>query len=503
MKTILDCYTDEPAGLGVPPYLGVYPRYIAGQIKTEQKTKNEKINYITIDDLRLYSKYNSIPPETPKSKKTDISVHNLTKNYSKIHDIVRDSDEIIIVAGAHTSGKYLSAFPGSLTEATRLLSSAGYKGKRYLAGPAASGFGASFEGGKAVTSKQQDFIKSNFDDIFHVEDDYSKLRRIAVKGTTIAEQMYEPFIAELETSRGCNRKKGCSFCLEPLKHCLEERDQRDVIEEATELRKYTPYFRLGKQSCFYSYRQGNPKEIEKLLKPLHNLKPKVLHIDNANPAMVDEDKTKLIVKYCTPGNIAAFGVESFDKDVIKANNLNSDPETTLKAVEIINKYGKAQGANGMPKFLPGINILFGLIGETKKTFDTNLEHLKEYLNKDLWIRRINIRQVIPFPETTLYKEAGNMGSKFLKKNKKYYWKAREKIRQEIDLPMLKKIFPKDSILKDVFMETYDGNHTFGRHIGTYPIIIGTCERVPIRKFYSVSVKKHNLRSIEAEVLNKR
>ena len=30
--TILDCYTDEPAGLGVPPYLGVYPRYISGSI---------------------------------------------------------------------------------------------------------------------------------------------------------------------------------------------------------------------------------------------------------------------------------------------------------------------------------------------------------------------------------------------------------------------------------------------------------------------------------------
>ena len=30
---VLDCYTDEPAGLGVPPYLGTYPRYIAGWLK--------------------------------------------------------------------------------------------------------------------------------------------------------------------------------------------------------------------------------------------------------------------------------------------------------------------------------------------------------------------------------------------------------------------------------------------------------------------------------------
>ncbi len=33
--TILDCYTDEPAGLGVPPYLGTYPRYLAGYYISE------------------------------------------------------------------------------------------------------------------------------------------------------------------------------------------------------------------------------------------------------------------------------------------------------------------------------------------------------------------------------------------------------------------------------------------------------------------------------------
>ena len=47
--TILDCYTDEPAGLGVPPYLGTYPRYVAGYL-------NEDITYLTIDDLRLFIK---------------------------------------------------------------------------------------------------------------------------------------------------------------------------------------------------------------------------------------------------------------------------------------------------------------------------------------------------------------------------------------------------------------------------------------------------------------
>ena len=64
--TILDCYTDEPAGLGVPPYLGTYPRYIAGFL-------DEEVNYLTIDDLRLWKKYNGTIHETKKSQKTDIT----------------------------------------------------------------------------------------------------------------------------------------------------------------------------------------------------------------------------------------------------------------------------------------------------------------------------------------------------------------------------------------------------------------------------------------------
>ena len=50
--TIVDCYTDEASGLGVPPYLGTYPRYIAGYL-------DEPASYLTIDDIRLWKKNNS------------------------------------------------------------------------------------------------------------------------------------------------------------------------------------------------------------------------------------------------------------------------------------------------------------------------------------------------------------------------------------------------------------------------------------------------------------
>ena len=61
MITLLDCYTDEPSGLGVPPYLGTYPRYIAGYL-------NEDVYYLTIDDLRLWKKHNSVVKDTRLSQ---------------------------------------------------------------------------------------------------------------------------------------------------------------------------------------------------------------------------------------------------------------------------------------------------------------------------------------------------------------------------------------------------------------------------------------------------
>ena len=47
---IVDFYTDEPAGLGVPPYLGTVPRYVYGAAVAA----GARCWYINIDDLRSY-----------------------------------------------------------------------------------------------------------------------------------------------------------------------------------------------------------------------------------------------------------------------------------------------------------------------------------------------------------------------------------------------------------------------------------------------------------------
>ena len=113
------------------------------------------------------------------------------------------------------------------------------------------------------------------------------------------------------------------------------------------------------------------------------------------------------------------------------------------------------------------------------------------------LRRINIRQAAILPGTMLEKSFGN---KYLRKNKKYYWKWRNEIRQEIDFPMLKRLLPKGTILKDVYTEIYDGKTTFGRQIGTYPLIVGIKGRLPLKKFVDVKITDHMLRSVVGEIV---
>jgi radical SAM superfamily enzyme with C-terminal helix-hairpin-helix motif len=518
--TILDCYTDEPAGLGVPPYLGTYPRYVAGAVL---KTGNEVI-YLTIDDLRFYAANRRHFKKSPESVaklvqeerqqlQTNIKIKNLSKNIGNLEKILKTTDILVVIAGVHTPGKYLAAQPGTTKEAIQLVNRVNFTGFVVLTGPAMH-LGSGLYGGKIARDVKQDFdyfdlvakdlefkipdlLANRFAADVEKEFTYQDLDPLAVAGAQIVKEHpdYPDFvITEIETSKGCPRRPGCSFCTEPLKANIIERRQPDaIIREMKALASHgVQNFRLGKQSCFYSY--STLRDTEKLLRGAHEIAT-VLHIDNANPNAVTVEKTKLIVKYCTEGNIAAFGVESFDRDVIKANYLNSDPETTYKAIQILNTYGAGRGPNGMPKLLPGINILFGLNRENKKTHERNMYWLKKILDDGLLIRRINIRQVVIFPKTFLSRICGD---KYLRKNKEYYWKWRNEIRQEIDAPMLKRLLPVGSILKQLRTEIYDGNTTFARQVGTYPLIVGIKERLDLDQFIDVRVVDHMLRSIVGE-----
>src|SRR5437879_11871704 len=112
----------------------------------------------------------------------------------------------------------------------------------------------------------------------------------------------------------------------------------------------------------------------------------IAHPDEAMGAMRD------LVRYATPGTSLSFGLESADPRVTEANNLNIDADGCLEAIRMVNAVGRERGENGMPRLLPGLNFVAGLDGETKKTFDLNLEFLKRRLVADQGVRLVTTRQ---------------------------------------------------------------------------------------------------------------
>ena len=505
---IIDGYIDEPTCLGVPPYISPYPRYIAGAIwKHDDKIK---INYLTIDQIR--------------------------KNNSFLNILIK-SDLIITIAGISVPGKYLGGFPASPYELVKLLNNVS-KPIKVLCGPAGKyGFGIS--GGKKT--KEIDFVKNSFDliikgdaetiiyqllknklnisnvDSTQCRKNASALRDFAIKGAKIVKQHPDypnNLITEIETYRGCTRTivGGCSFCSEPGKGLPDFRPINDVVDEIKSLYENgVKNFRIGNQPCIFSYMakdsgktefpKPNPDAIDKLFKGIRKVAPdiKTLHIDNANPGTLAhypiESKSiaKTIIRYHTPGDVAAFGIESVDQVVIKQNNLKATSEEALKAIKLLNEVGSKVGYNGMPELLPGLNFVFGLKGETKKTYEMNYEFLKKIFENKLLLRRINLRQVIPIPNTLMYE----VGTKIMNKNKKFFKIFKRKIQTEIDRPMLKYIVPKDTLLKDVYTEKYEGKLTFGRQMGSYPLLIGIPGIYPLNNFYDVKVIDYGFRSITA------
>ncbi len=494
---ILDCYVDEPACLGVPPYIAPYPRYIAGVLLKH----GCEVFYRTVDQLRR-----------------DLDLYSL----------LNKMDIVVIIAGVTVPGKYLGGTPATLSEIKKIASK--IKTFKVLGGPAAR-FGSGVEGGKKA--ERVESLKSEFEIIAYGDveaviselitsspekvDVYrtrtsADLREIAIAGAEIVKQHqdYPNTMAEIETCRGCYRAC-CSFCIEQFYGKPDYRAVEDIVAEVEALyRAGIRHFRIGRQPDLFAYQsfetdgefpRPNPQAIERLYKGIRSAAPelKVLHMDNANPGLIsaypEEARkiAKIIVKYHTSGDVAALGIESADPRVIKANKLKAMPEDSLKAIEIINEVGARHGKSGLPELLPGINFVYGLIGETKETFELNYQFLREVMDRKLLVRRINIRQVMPFEGTKM----GEVGDSIARKHKAlfHYWKKR--IREEIDHRMIQRVVPIGTILRDVRTEVHDGNLTYGRQMGSYPVLVGIPLKLELNKFIDVKVVAHGYRSITA------
>jgi radical SAM superfamily enzyme with C-terminal helix-hairpin-helix motif len=138
----------------------------------------------------------------------------------------------------------------------------------------------------------------------------------------------------------------------------------------------------------------------------------------------------------------------------------------------------------MPKLLPGLNFVCGLDGETAATFAMNLEFLRDLKRRGLLFRRINIRQVNPVRRAFSSKVP-----------KAFFREFKDKVRTEIDHAWLQEVAPTGTVLTHVFTEAREGRLTYGRQVGTYALLVGLVEDVPMRSWLDVVVVGHGYRSV--------
>lgn len=492
---IIDGYIDEPAQFGVPPYISPTCRYAFGCYMFYGVTPE----YYTIDQIREHDLWNYL----------------------------NGFDHLILIGGVSVPGKYIGGNPVKYTELEKISQYAPHPLKIYK-GPYTLGYTS--KGGRdahviehlnnlydcPVTGNLETFLfyllKGDLP-AESIEKDEAVFEKITQYGAPIIRQHpnYPDLICEIEVSTGCERNSHCSFCTEPLFYGkYHERLPEKILKEIEGLVKNgARYFRLGRAANILAYGYTkNDKDglfLDQLYSGIRQKCPKLgmLHTDNANPGfiqnnpMISEKAIKIISQYNTSGDSLSFGVESFDETVIKQNNLAIDPDGVISACETVNRVGGFL-KDGVPALLPGINLLFGLIGESTKTFDINFKYLKKLMEKGILLRRINIRKAMVFPETPLYRY---LQKHKIKSHSREFRKFKEKVREEIDRPMLKKVYPSGTIIKDVIVEYNKGNISFGRKLGTYAILIGIRKKIKPGTKLNVRITEHGYRSVTGVIEN--
>ena len=466
---LIDGYIDDPAALGVPPYISPMIRAIAG---AAIDAGADRVEYVTIDMIRDGAE-------------------------------IPDAAVTVVLSGNTVPGKYLRSMPMSMKELDALFPK--LRGWRMIGGSAADSDVAQ----KFDFIIKRDMAASLYDGMIGKEvgerlrtlDEWNRWMLLGADIVTKHQDFPQPLVAEIESYRGCHRyaSGGCSYCIEPMKGRPLMRSPQDILAEARKLRDLgVRNIRIGGQTCIVSYGSDpdsavprpNPAAVRELFEGLRDMGFDTIHTDNANAAVIatypeeSREVLQIIADCCTDGNIVALGMESADPIVVRENNLNSTSEQVMAAVRMINEIGAERGPRGMPKLLPGINIIAGLDGETSLTYKLDMELLEQMCDEGLMIRRINIRQVLPVRREFR-----------VRVDQRGFKKFKEDVRETVDRTMLERVVPFGTILKDVYMELNDGNVTFGRQIGSYPLLVGVPYRLEVGTAHDVMVMDWGYRSI--------
>jgi radical SAM superfamily enzyme with C-terminal helix-hairpin-helix motif len=499
---IVDGYVDEPAHFGVPPYVSTYPRYTAGAL-VDAGVPAERITYHTIDALR----------DEPNRWRA-----------------VESADLLVYVGGMTVPGKYVGGTPAEPDEVRRIAWTA--EGTSLMGGPVRFGVGDANEGATETARDDLDFdfvakgdieaaaydlVRNGLEGFGNRMRDVEEVTRWAREGAFVVEShpnYPEYLIAELETGRGCPYR--CSFCTEPLYGNPTFRPPETVVAEVEALYDAgVRHFRLGRQADILAYggdgERPNPDALRALYGGIREVAPDLgtLHLDNMNPVTIVEwpdlarEGIRVIAEHNTPGDTAAFGLESADPVVQEQNNLLVTAEECFRAVEILNEEGGWRPEDGppgpslegtgrrLPKLLPGINLVHGLAGERPETYEHNKSFLRRVYDEGLLLRRVNIRQVMSFEGT----EMADTGADIAKAHREQFAAYKREVRETVDRPMLRRLAPPGTRLPDVHLEYHQDGKTFGRQLGTYSLLVAVPGERELGRSIDVAVTDHGYRSV--------
>ena len=483
-EVIIDCYTDEPCWLGVPPYLWTHQRYLSQALNY----KNIKHYYLTIDDLRFFKNWNK--RSWTEVKKT----YNLTKNAYNVENLISWARRIHIITWCFVDYDYFSCCPPMESELYDFIKDINCYIVLYYILWINNKLPQSFFKWKLykkvshlVLWNPYQYILNQKSDWFS-SPDYNSLSKISNKKCTILDQVERKYMIEIETGSWCSHAK-CSFCIEALrKNSIKFRPVNDILNEIKTLYKqWARHIRLWKQPNIYNYMYWDPIYMEKLLSWIRKICPDIitLHIDNVDAESVITNNgieiTKLITKYCTSWNIANFWAESFDPNVRIKNNLNWDIDTITKAIEIINKYWKFIWEDWLYNFLPWINLLYWLVWQNDNTLEYNIKYLRNIYDKGFLTRRLFLRQVTN-PHWSNFGGHNYSRETFNQRN--------ELINNEFVLPMQKKVYPEKSIITWFEEIIQYKTETQLRKIGTCPERFILKSLVPENGTYNLKIVKH-------------
>jgi radical SAM superfamily enzyme with C-terminal helix-hairpin-helix motif len=87
------------------------------------------------------------------------------------------------------------------------------------------------------------------------------------------------------------------------------------------------------------------------------------------------------------------------------------------------------------------------------------------------------------------------GAEIAHDHKKLFKRYKRQIREEVDNPMLQRVAPSGTILPDVHLEYHEDGKTFGRQLGTYPLLVAVPGERTLGKTVDVAVTDHGYRSV--------